>query len=201
MSIATMTRMASQAEAARKQPAGGQPGKAGPRAAGGAAAGGAAAGGAAAGGAAAGAGGTPPAVGGATVTSSSDPQSRAQASLEAIAAWIPSEALALYIAALGAFNPTTQTAGFVVLALGLGFVILFVAFSALDRKTRPPMDKTIIVAGIGLVSFTVYAAALPSSPFEAVFPQASVVAAFVALVMASILPRVAGLLGVAPADA
>jgi hypothetical protein len=179
MSIASMTRMASQAEAERQdrgvarddgpQPAGG-----GPHA---------------------------PAVGGSTVTSSSDAQSRAQASLEAIATYIPSEALALYLAALGAFQPASTTAKVFWLVVGLGFVVALVLFGALDRKTRPPRDKTITVIVIGMIAFTVYAAALPASPFLELHAQASVAAGFIALVMATFLPRIAGLLGIAPEGA
>jgi hypothetical protein len=179
MSIASMTRMASEAEAERQRhPRPGAP-PVGPRPA---------------------AGGppNPPAVGGSTVTSSSDPQSKAQASLEAIAAYIPSEAIALYLAALGAFQPSSLTSKVFWLVVGLGFVAGLVVLGALDRKTRPPRDKTLIVIGIGLVSFTVYAAAIPGSPFLELHPQATIAAGFIALVMATFLPRIAGLLGVAP---
>jgi hypothetical protein len=139
-----------------------------------------------------------PRIGAAPVSEASNTSSRVQAALEAVAGYIPSEALALYIAALGTFQPSTDTAKWVVLGLGVVLVIVFAASSALDRATRPAMDKVAIVTVLAIISFVTYAAALPGSPFLSIHAQATAVAGFVAIILSLLLPKIATSAKVAP---
>jgi hypothetical protein len=188
MSIATMVRFASQAEAGPPAP---PPTRRGPQTAGGPP-------GAPDEPEGAPAAGSQPAIGGTAVSQQSNATSQAQAALEMIAGYIPSEALALYIGALAAFQPSTDTSKWIVLGIGIVFVIAFTAFSALDRETRPSTDKVVIVTALAIVSFVTYAAALPASPFLAISAQATVAAGFVAVILSLFLPRVARIAKVAP---
>jgi hypothetical protein len=139
-----------------------------------------------------------PRIGAAPVSDASNTSSRAQAALEAIAGYIPSEALALYIAALGTFQPSTDTAKWVVLGLGVVLVIVFAGWSALDRATRPATDKIVIVTVLAIISFVTYAAALPGSPFLSIHAQATAAAGFVAILLSLVLPKIATTAKVAP---
>jgi hypothetical protein len=184
MSIATMMRLAAQAEAG-----GPAPPQRGPRPAGGPI-------------------GQPPVepgpapeIGGAPISSGSNVSSRAQAALEAIAGYIPSEALALYIGALGAFQPATDASKWIVLGAGVALVILFAGWNAADRATRPAPRKIAVVVVLAVVSFVTYAAALPGSPFISVWAQAPVAAGYVAVALSVLLPRFAVLAKVAPQTA
>jgi hypothetical protein len=170
MSIATMMRLAAQAEAgapaadpARRgpQPAGPLPVPAGAT------------------------------IGGAPVSSTSNAGSKTQAALEAIAGYIPSEGLALYIAALGAIQPQSDGVRWLLLGLGVAVVILFATLAAFDRETRPAPAKIGLVTLLAVVSFVTYAAALPGSPFLAIHAQATVIAGVVALFLSYLMPRIA----------
>jgi len=137
-------------------------------------------------------------VAGTELTSDSDARSPWQASLDAIAAYIPSEALAVYIAAIGAFQPASTDARWLWFGIGIVLVLAFGALSALDRQTRPGMQMFAIVMVLAVVSFATYAGALPGSPFLAFHPQATVASGIVALALSFALPRVARIVGVAP---
>lgn len=189
MSIATMVRLAAQAEAGPPAPAEVPP--RGPQPAGPVPAGEGVP-------APAGEGAANPTIGGAAVTPQSNTSSRVQAALEAIAGYIPSEALALYIGALGAFQPSTDTAKWVVLGLGVLLVIGFAVWSALDRATRPATDKVAIVTVLAIISFVTYAAALPGSPFLSIHAQATVAAGYIAVLLSLVLPKIAVSARVAP---
>lgn len=177
MSIATMTRLA--AEAAAGEAAAAREREGGPRPA----------------------GDQEPAagsLGGAVVTARSDPRSAVQGALEAIAAYIPSEALAVYIAAIGILQPQGTTEPWVWLAIGLGLVVLFSVIGALDREVRTPIDKLVIVIVFGLLSFAAYAGALPGSPFLQLDARATAAAGVVALALSYALPKIARIVKVAP---
>lgn len=172
MSIATMTRLASE-RARQDRPAGG------PIPAGGEA-------------------NTPPTVAGATMTAGSDPAGNVQKALDAIVGWIPSEALAVYIAALAVLPPKTTTESWVWFGLGIVAVIIFAVVAGLDRTTRPPISKLVIVTIVAVVSFATYAAAMPSSPFLSFDTRAVAAAGIVALLLSLLLPRLARILGISP---
>jgi hypothetical protein len=135
----------------------------------------------------------------ALATTGSDPTTAIQSALEAIAGYIPSEALAIYITAVGILQPDSDTKRWFWLLVGMGVVVAFLALGALDRKVRAPINKTIIVGIFGLVSFAAYAGALPGSPFLQIDAQATAYAGIFALALSLVLPRLARILGVAPA--
>lgn len=140
----------------------------------------------------------PGTVSGAAITAASDPRSGTQAALEAIAAYIPSEALAVYIAALGLFQPGTAGDRWFWFVVGVALVIGFGALSAMDRVVRPSMRTFAVLTIMAVVSFATYAGALPASPFLALHPQATLGSGLVALILSAALPRIARIAGVAP---
>lgn len=182
MSIATMTRLAAQAtlDERRRRPRAGGPEASGPQAT------------------ATGTSATPGTLGGSIVTAATDPRSTVQAALETIAAYIPSEALAVYIAAIGVLQPASSVERWFWLGIGLLAVLVFAVLGALDREVRLPTDKLVIVIVLGVISFLAYAGALPDSPFLQFDVRATAVAGIVALALSLGLPRLARIVGVAP---
>jgi hypothetical protein len=139
----------------------------------------------------------PGSVAGAVVTAQTDPTS-VQGALESIAAYIPSEALAVYIAAVGVFQPKGNVEPWFWLLVGIGAVVFFGWLAGMDRNVPTPRDKLMIVIVLALVSFVTYAGALPGSPFTVIDARATAAAGILALALSFALPRIARILKVAP---
>ena len=140
----------------------------------------------------------PGSIGGSTVTSRSDPKSTVQTALDAIAAYFPSEALAVYVAALGIMQPASDGERWIWFLVGVLSVVLFTVLGGLDREVRVPWGRLVTVMLIALVSFSTYAASLPGTPFLSIHPQATAVAGVIAIIFSLALPRVARILRLAP---
>jgi hypothetical protein len=125
-----------------------------------------------------------------------------------IAKYIPSEAVAVYIGALGILAPAAQATPFEIHAVrficfGAGFAMaLILAFASLDKagisSAQEVRRRRIVVAALAAFAFTLYAAAMPNFFVEGTlltiaFTQWATVAA---IVVATILPLLAKLLGV-----
>ncbi len=138
---------------------------------------------------------------------SAEPDSSLQSALRLLAAYIPSEALALYIAVLGLLNPSPEATGTDVMVVRLiclliGLVVAvslpFVTFKGGNLTRREQRKRQVIVAALAAVAFVVYAATMPSFFFSATiltigFSQWAAVAA---VLVALFLPLLARRLGV-----
>lgn len=102
---------------------------------------------------------------------SAEPDSTLQSALRVVAAYIPAEAIAIYIAVLGLLNPTTgATTEDVTIIRFISFVIgvvvsislPFVTFKGGNLTKREQRRRQVIVAALAAVAFAVYAATMPS---------------------------------------
>lgn len=127
--------------------------------------------------------------------------------LSLIVAYIPSEAIAVYIAALGILIPgTTATSDQVsrvrlvcfVAGLAVAIVIAFANFDSTGIERNEAYRRRIVVAVLAGVAFLIYAAATPSFFYGDTFLTIAFTqwAAAAAIVSAAIMPIVAKALGV-----
>ena len=100
-----------------------------------------------------------------------EPDSTLQSALRLVAAYIPSEAIAIYIAVLGLLNPSpTATSQDVTIVRLICFVIgllvaaslPFVTFKGGNLTRREQRRRQLVVSGLAIVAFAVYAATMPS---------------------------------------
>ncbi len=138
---------------------------------------------------------------------SAEPDSTLQSALRLLAAYIPSEALAVYIAVLGLLNPSSEATGqdvmivrLICLVIGLVVAVSlpFVTFKGGNLTRREQRRRQAIVAVLAAIAFVVYAATMPSFFLSATiltiaFSQWAAVAA---ILVALFLPQVARRLGV-----
>ncbi len=133
---------------------------------------------------------------------SAEPDSTLQSALRLVAAYIPSEAVAIYIAVLGLLNPTAAatsqdvvTIRLIVFFVGLVVAVSlpFVTFKGGNLTKREQRRRQAVVAALAAVSFAVYAAAMPSFFFSGTVLTLgfSKWAAVAAILMALFLPNVA----------
>jgi hypothetical protein len=131
-----------------------------------------------------------------------EPDSTLQSALRLVAAYIPSEAIAIYIAVLGLLNPSPAATSqdvtivrFVCLVIGLAVAVSlpFVTFKGGNLTRREQRRRQLIVAGLAGVSFVVYAATMPSFFFSETILTIgfSQWAAVLAILVALFLPIVA----------
>lgn len=128
--------------------------------------------------------------------------------LSLLAAYIPSEAIAVYLAALGLLVPTAEATAdqvarirLICLIAGLGVALLIAVISV---KTQPGVGtfetwrRRFIVALLAAVAFGVWTAATPNFFYEDVYLTIafSQWAAFVAVIVTVFLPVIAKALGV-----
>lgn len=138
---------------------------------------------------------------------SAEPDSTLQSALRLLAAYIPSEPLAVYIAVLGLLNPSPAATGqdvmivrLICLLIGLVVAVSlpFVTFKGGNLTRREQRKRQAVVAVMAAVAFVVYAAAMPSFFFSTTILTIgfSQWAAVVAILVALFLPLVARRLGV-----
>ena len=124
-----------------------------------------------------------------------------------ITAYIPSEAIAVYLGALGILIPATtatedQVARVRLICFAIGLLVaLVIAFANLDStglEVREAYRRRIVVAVLAAVGFAIYAAATPSFFIANTFNTISFTqyASVAALAAAPLMPVVAKALGV-----
>ena len=133
---------------------------------------------------------------------SAEPDSTLQSALRLLAAYVPSEAIAVYIAVLGLLNPTSEATSQDVTIVRLicfvvGVVVAislpFITFKGGNLTRREQRRRQLVVALLAAVAFATYAATMPSF-----FVSASILtigfsqwAAVVAILVALFLPIIA----------
>ncbi len=102
---------------------------------------------------------------------SAEPDSTLQSALRLVAAYVPSEAIAMYIAVLGLLNPpssaTSQDVTIIriicfVIGLLVAISLPFATFKGGNLTKREQRRRQIVVAVLAAVAFAVYAATMPS---------------------------------------
>jgi hypothetical protein len=148
-------------------------------------------------------------------------QSRSSA-LAQITTYIPSDVVATYVALQGIFTPGTNRLKWALFGIGIGLCIILPILNFFTAKNaeaeaadagagaadagagaggggnagQATLAKQTIVIALAVVAFTTYAMALPSSVFVSLFSTAELWGAASALVLALIMPAVAGAFGI-----
>jgi hypothetical protein len=131
--------------------------------------------------------------------SAGKPTNTVQEALDKIADYIPAEALAIYVAALGILLPQTETERWATFAFGLGLVVIFTWLGLTNRRRRKPQTRTFWwLLFFGFLAFTLYAGALPNSPFLTLTDAATRILSVAALVAAYVIPEAAERLHLRP---
>lgn len=124
--------------------------------------------------------------------------------LSAISAYIPSETLGGYIAAVGLFKTGDNVAQWAIYA-GALLITLFLVFYYFSTKQQPGAATKVaklrnlgILWALSAISFTVWASAVPASAFTQFSDNATRFGGVAALALAIILPKASELLKVSP---
>lgn len=131
-----------------------------------------------------------------------EPDSTLQSAIRLVAAYIPAEALAVYIAILGLLSPgdTASTDDVriirvIALLLGIGVAVgvAYIAFKGGSLTRKEQRRREVIVAVMAAVSFVIYAAAMPSFFYQGILLTLpfSQWAALLAIITALVLPMIA----------
>jgi hypothetical protein len=126
--------------------------------------------------------------------------------LTKVAAFIPSEAIAVYLALWSFIGPDTTTTRWVVFAIGLALVPTFYLLAYFQRRRvvgvnegeAPPQRNlrvVILLLVFAMVAFTAWAMAMPDNPFLSLNDQALKVGGGSIIVLGILMPRVANVLG------
>ena len=137
-----------------------------------------------------------------------EPAEQTTSALELLAAYIPSEAIALYLAALGILTPAASASEdavtkvrLICFLLGAAAAVL-IAFVGVNEAPsgakRGKWYRRIVVAILANVAFAAYAAATPSFFYSNTFLTIPFTqwAAVATIVIALVLPSIAGVVGV-----
>jgi hypothetical protein len=121
--------------------------------------------------------------------------------LKVVAAYVPSEVLAIYVSAVGMFYPSNPSTKWILFTLASVLIPVIIAISAAAGKTNTtpsrvtPMMQAKLAA-LGMLAFAAWAAAMPDGPFVVMGSEATKVGAVAVLVLAALLPGLAKILGV-----
>jgi hypothetical protein len=135
------------------------------------------------------------------------PDSTFQSSLRLIAAYVPSEAIAVYIILLGLLNPPADSTTddvtivrLVVFVIGVlvAFALSFITFQGGGLTRREQRRRQIVVGVLAAISFATFAAAMPSFFFRTTIVSIgfSQWAAIVVVIVAVLMPSIAKVLRV-----
>lgn len=138
-------------------------------------------------------------------TGASTPDPRLTGTLSKIAAYIPSEVIATYLALVGIINPTTRTSKWACFGVAVGLLVALCYLgwelqrrNATTAAAKPTARHLIAVLALALISFVTYGMAIPGSAFDTLWAQATVYGGCAALVLSALLPSIGQLVGVDP---
>lgn len=127
--------------------------------------------------------------------------------LSKLAAYIPSEVIASYLALVGIIQPESARSkwacfgvacGLLVALCYLGWALQRRSAAATDSTTSPTLRHLVAVLALASVSFVAYGMALPGSAFTSLWADATLYGGAAALVLSALLPSVGQLIGVDP---
>lgn len=133
------------------------------------------------------------------------PEYTKDTALNRVAAFIPSEAVAVYLALWAFIDPRAAVAKWTVFGVGLVLVIAFYLLAYLQRRRAVTsgggdsparsLRVTLLLLLFAMVAFTAWAAAMPGNPFTQFGDGAMKVGGGAIIVLGVLLPRVADVLG------
>jgi hypothetical protein len=138
----------------------------------------------------------------AQATAAGAPPSQVTIAMEKIAAFVPTEVIALYVTGLGIFAPTSAEGKwsiFFICALLIP-AVMGIGYWENQKKGLPAPGGRIfgLLLAMAVVAFCAWASAMPNTPFLEFGDRATLVGGFVVLILSLLMPRIAVLLGAAP---
>jgi hypothetical protein len=122
--------------------------------------------------------------------------------LEKITAFIPSEAIALYVSGLGIFAPQSPHAKWNIFWICLAFIPVFMFLSYLQNRKHgrpiPSITIVLLLLFFAAVAFGVWAAAMPQTPFISLWKNAPQIAGFIVIPLAYVMSIIADLCDAVP---
>ncbi|GAA3218257.1 hypothetical protein [Actinocorallia longicatena] len=124
--------------------------------------------------------------------------------LSKVAAFIPTEAVAVYLALVAFFNPDGDVMRWVVFGIGVVLVPVFYFLAYMNRRRavgadggapEPSLRVTLLLLVFALLAFVAWAAAMPNNPFEQFTDEATKFGGGAIIVLGVLMPQAAGALG------
>lgn len=126
-------------------------------------------------------------------------EAKGRKALARITAFVPTEAISTYVAALALLKPGSEGARWALLGV-IAALTVFLCFYYWKRsQTALPLKALVWSIIFAIVGLAAWASALPDSPFYSIPDYTTVVGGFAVLILAVLTPKVAELVGVAPA--
>ena len=137
-----------------------------------------------------------------------------QSALEKLTQWIPSEAVTTYITLVGLLALSDSTGRWILFGVGVLVVVAFVAINTAlvnkegkekwkEEERDGPAPKlgrkrfvTLLV--VAVVCFTIWALAIPATPFLSLTDQATRIGGGLVILTAAFMPKLSKLLGLQP---
>lgn len=120
--------------------------------------------------------------------------------LSIIVAFIPTEAIGIYVALLGLIQPESYLGKWMIFGIGVASIFVIIALNqiAKSRAAGAAFDRLlfIILSIFALLAFTAWSAALPGTPFLELSTSATKIGAGGAIILAALLPKAASIVGI-----
>lgn len=126
----------------------------------------------------------------------------ADSAMERVSAFIPSEIIGLYVAGLGIFSPETDTGKWQIFWICFALIPVIMVLNYLIQRKQSQgglgLWPSLVLFGFAIVAFVAWTAALPSTPFLSIFPDATTIGGWAVIILAVIMYKVAELMGIVP---
>jgi hypothetical protein len=130
--------------------------------------------------------------------------SEQDSAMEKLTKFIPTEVIAIYVAAVGILAPLGDTGKWWIFFICLGLIPILIVISYYQQKKKQKAEArsnsriAVLLMLFALVAFTAWACALPETPFLVFTPLAVKIGAVAVLVLAALMNPLADLLGILP---
>lgn len=142
---------------------------------------------------------------GASGASNADAEQSLASAIGKITAFIPTEAVGGYTAAVGIFTPAPEQAQWLILIITLLLTPVYVCVTYIGRCRRHgaavSLKKALVLSSFAMVSLVAWAAALPATPFLAISPYATRIGGAAVIFIAPLLSQLAELWGILEGNA
>jgi hypothetical protein len=139
-----------------------------------------------------------------TSTAAAGKNSEKDSAMEKLTKFIPSEVIAIYVAAVGILSPLGNTGKWVIyfICILLIPILIVINYYQQKRKQKAQANTNRRIASLlvlfALVAFTAWTCALPETPFLLFTPLAVKIGAVAVLVLAAVMTPLADALGILP---
>lgn len=140
----------------------------------------------------------------AAAAGSDEGENAVKSAMERIAAFIPSEAIAIYVAGFGILTPDTSTAKWTIFGVALVLIPIFIWLNYVTenrkrRRTGKAKVRTVwLIVLFAVVAYVAWAAAMPGTPFLELSDDATRIGGFVVVIAAALMYKAGEVLGIVP---